>query len=214
MDTPRRTIENYIWTSNPFGLAKPPDWFLDQMFAYDPELRIFPSTFEPFYRVMRRVSSSQPWTKFIAHKPDTAIAVAHKLYPVMSVIPQTLLGFSWGRVLMELAERDQQRFANPDAVERRKQDIDDAREASTNRAIAGELDARNGDFYRAYKFISGERVSLAHSASDGIGGARSHRASPRSPRPRKAYRPTGGGAGAIWTGRGAGPQPKHGRISG
>lgn len=206
-EAPRRAIENFIWTSNPFGLATPPDWFLDQMFAYDPELRIFPSTFEPFYRIMRRTRASQPWTTFLAHKPDTAVAIAHKLWPVMSVLPQALAGFSWGRVLIEIAERDQQRFANADAVERRKQSFDDAAERSMNNAIEAEIDARSGDAYRAYKFLNGERVSLAHRTPDGVGGIRKIHGSSRKS-PRKAYRPSDAGAGAFFTGRGVVPRPK------
>lgn len=206
-DTPRRAIENFIWTSNPFGLATPPAWFLDQMFAYDPELRIFPSTFEPFYRIMRRTRQSQPWTTFLEHKPDTAIAVAHKLWPVMSVLPQAIAGFSWGRVLVEIAERDQQRFANPDAVERRKQEMDDEIARSTDRQIEAEIDARSGDAYRAYKYLNGERVSLAHRTPDGVGGIRKINGSSRKT-PRAAYRPAASGSGAFFTGRGVVPRPK------
>jgi hypothetical protein len=209
VDAPRRAIENYIWTSNPFGLAQPPDWFLDQMFAYDPELRIFPSMFEPFYRIMRKVHTAQPWTKFIAHKPDTAIAVAHKLWPVMSIIPQTILGFSWGRVLMEIAERDQQRFANPGAVADHLEGHEQGAIDRIDRDIASETDARSGDFFRAFQNLSGQRISMAYNAPDGVGSVKLINGPSRT-KPRRAYRPSGGvsSSRAFFTGRGVVPRSK------
>jgi hypothetical protein len=203
MDSPRRYVENYIWTSNPFGLAKPPDWFLDQMFAYDAELRIFPSMNEPVYRIMRQVRTAQPWTKFIAEKPDTAVAIAHRLHPVMSILPQTILGFSWGRVLLELAERDQSRIGSTQDVINHIEGREAQAEARIHSAQMNETDARAGDMYRAMKSISGESVSLAYRAPEGVGGIRRATSPSRKPL-RQAYRPSGSGAGAFFTGRGAG----------
>lgn len=196
----RRTTENYIYTPSPYALQKPAEWFLDELFAYDPELRIFASLDQPLYRIMRRTRNSQPWTVFLKDKPDTAIAIRFGLYPVTSVNPSALAGFSWARVLLDLQERDQWKFRNAGDVVRQVEGADDAREQRIITEQLSEVDARAGDMYRAYKNMNGERVSLAYRTPDGV-----TRQSPSARAPRRAYRPQGAGAGAFFTGRQRGP---------
>lgn len=192
---PTRAVENWIPTSNPFCLPEPPAWFKDELYAFDPELRIFPSTNEPVYRVMRTVRVMPPWTVFMQTKPDTAVAIAHRLTPVTSVLPQAVLGFSWARVLLHLAEHDQHQFDNAEAVTRQVEGFEERQERRIQVGQADEADARAIDFYRAYRGMDGSRVSLAHVKPEG---ARTRRVGRR-----KAYRPVGAGAGAFFTGRGA-----------
>ena len=204
----RRTVENHIPTVSPYCLPKPPAWFLDELFAYDSELRIFASTNEPLYRIMRHVRTSQPWTVFLKEKPDTAIAARFNLYPVTSVNPSALLGFSWGRVLLDLQERDQWNFENSAAVTRH---VEGFEERSEQRLITGQLDEadqRAIDMYRAYRGMNGERTSLAYRAPDGA------RTKNPSARPRPAYRPRNAGAGAFFTGRGLGAAALRDRPQG
>jgi len=190
-----RRTENYIPTVSPYSLPKPADWFLDELYAFDPALRIFPSLDQPLYRIMRVMTTSQPWTVFMDKKPDTAIAVRFNLYPVTSVNPSTLLGFSWGRVLLDLQERDQWRFKNAGAVTRQLEGHEVAAEQRLIAGQADEADMRSIDMYRAYQGMNGSRTSLAYATPDGA------RSKSLSGRPRRAYRPQNAGAGAFFTGR-------------
>lgn len=190
-----RRVENYIPTVSPYSLPKPADWFLDELFAFDPELRIFPSLDQPLYRIMRVMHTSQPWTVFMEKKPDTQIAIRFNLYPVTSVNPSTLLGFSWGRVLLDLQERDQWQFKNSRAVASHIEGAEDRAEASVIAGQIDEADMRSIDMYRAYQGMNGSRTSLAHRTPDGAVGKVL-----KGP-PRRAYRPQNAGAGAFFTGR-------------
>lgn len=201
-----RPVENFIYTPSPYALQKPPAWFLDELYAQDPQLRIFASLDQPLYRVMRVMTTSQPWTTFLKHKPDTAIAQRFNLYPVTSINPSVLLGFSWARVLLDLQERDQWRFRHAGVVAGR---IEGAEERTEQRVITGQMDEadqRAGDFYRAYQGMNGSRTSLAYRTPDGV------RSMSPSARPRRAYRPQGAGAGALFTGRQGRPIVQPGRL--
>lgn len=195
-----RPVENFIFTVSPFCLPQPPAWFLDELYAQDPMLRIFASLDQPLYRIMRVMTTSQPWTTFLEHKPDTGIAKRFGLYPVTSVNPSALLGFSWARVLLDLQERDQWKFRNAGVCMGR---IEGAEERAEQRLIASQMDEadqRAIDMYRAYRGMTGSRTSLAYRTPEGAGKGRS---SARGPT--RAYRPQGAGSGALFTGRGVEP---------
>lgn len=200
----RRRVENFIYTVSPYALQKPADWFLDELYAFDPQLRIFASLDQPLYRIMRVMTVSAPWQVAVKDKPDTQIAIRFGLYPVTSVNPSALAGFSWGRVLLDLQERDQWQFKDAAAVTRR---VEGAEDAAGQRIITGQLDEadmRSIDMYRAYKGMNGERTSLAYRTPDG---ARTS----SSARPRRAYRPQNAGTGAFFTGRQQGAVSSAGR---
>lgn len=195
-----RPVENFIYTPSPYALQKPPAWFLDELYAHDPQLRIFASLDQPLYRVMRVMTTSQPWTTFLEHKPDTAIAKRFNLYPVTSVNPSVLLGFSWARVLLDLQERDQWQFRNAGVVAGRIEGAEERAELRMIAAQSDEADQRAADFYRTIRGVTGSRTSLAFHTPDGV-----FRKSPSARAPRRAYRPQGAGAGAFFTGRQRGP---------
>lgn len=198
---PTRRIETWIPTANPFCLPKPPDWFLDELYAYDEMLRIFASVYEERYQIMRKTTTSPPWTRVIENKPDTAIAVHHKLWPVLRIIPFQSLGFSWARALLVVKEHDQQRFSSGMAVARHLE----AREERAAQVLAAtqadEADQRAADFYKTMRTLTGGRTSLAFRRPEGAGFGKMAR---RRPAPRRAYRPEGAGAGAMFVGRSAG----------
>lgn len=47
-------LKNYLWSENPFKLADPPDWWLQQLFDYDAQLVVFPSRHRMAYILARR----------------------------------------------------------------------------------------------------------------------------------------------------------------
>ena len=191
-------MKNFIPTTNPFGLAPPPDWFLAALFAYDPLLVIFPSLSVPVYRLARRTSTGRAQlNKIIRGIPDSEIYLAHRLWAWKSVEPQcdVMLNGGWGKLLTEIPEYDQQRFGSATAVADRADALDAQAEQGINRDIQTELDARNHDAYLLASARLGTRVSYGAKKPEGARLGRGTSA-------KRAYRPPNfGGGGAIFIGR-------------
>lgn len=154
-------MRNYIETTNPFGLAKPPDWFLRDLAAQDPELVIFPSMVQPFYRVARRTKRSPGivaiQTVMADKAADTRLLVAEKLVPVTDIYPKP----HWGPlILAELRARDIWAAGGADKACDRLEAQEAAREASLDRSMQDELDRRNTSAYFGLQSRQGERVFL------------------------------------------------------
>lgn len=188
-------MRNYIQTANPFSLATPPAWFLAQLYAYDSELVIFPSTCKPVFQMGRRGRNGGTLGKPNPALPDTFVFSAHGIWPWKQIIPQEI-GFGWGRILTELPEYDTQRFNNPgEQLDRIEQERDDALDAS----IADEADQRAAAMYRAAGLIEGTRVGFG-SRPEGAGYSKLPTAKKRAARSR-VYRPANSGEGAMFVGR-------------
>lgn len=191
-------MRNWIHTTNPFNLAKPPLWFLRRLHAYDTELVIFASTSEPVYRMGRRGRYGTGMLAALKGKPDTAIYVANRVWPWKSVLPETL-GGDWNRILLNIADYDTQdpRFADDpgaelDAAEERE-------EAAADRRIISDLDALNSESYRLMQLLTGSRVG-AGARPEGAGFKKLPTKSGRARR--SPYRPRNyQSAGAMFVGR-------------
>lgn len=182
---------NFLVTENPFSLATPPAWFLAALRAYDSALVIFPSVKEPLYRMGRYGRYGHGLLHALKNNPDTAIFVAHRIWPWKSILPAGL-GAQWQKILFDIPNYDTQRFGtDPGAA------LDEAEarlEAAEDRRIASDLDAMGGDTYRTMKLATGQRVGYGRSRTSSL-------ATKSGGRRRLPYRPTGAGAGAIFTGR-------------
>jgi hypothetical protein len=188
-------VQNWIPTTNPFGLAQPPAWFLTALAAYDPLLVIFASTSAPLYRLARRTQTGRAQlNKIIRGIPDSAVYLAHTLWAWKSVEPQvTALNNSWQKLLLEIPEYDTQRVGATAAADRLDH-FDALEEARINRDIQTELDARNHDAYVLASSRVGSRIGLSTKKPEGARGSRVSR--------RRAYRPLNfGGGSAIFIGR-------------
>lgn len=179
---------NYLHrVPNPWNLAPPPQWFLDEMRAYDAELVIFPSAEEACYRFARRAKVHPAVMQALKNRPDTKTYWEHRLVPVTS-LPQFE---PWSpRILFELAERDIQRVGGGDAAA----DILDAHEAQKEQAeritMSDTLDRISKDAYVDFTVDAGTRN--ARKTRGGIAA---------SAKPRRAvHRPTHwrGNSGAVF----------------
>ena len=186
---------NFLPTTNPFALATPPAWFLAALAAYDPALVIFPSTHQPLYRVGRRGRYGTGLLRGLAAAPDSAIYVAHRLWPWKSILPESL-GMTWARVLNDLPLFDTQRVDDPGAA----LDALEAEDAQAiQRAQEDEADQRAAAFYRTLGLVTGSRVGGGR-RPEGAGYRKLGPTKPRGRRPR-VYRPSGAGTGALFVGR-------------
>jgi len=183
---------NYLASGpNPFNLVGPPDWFLDQLAAYDDQLVIFPSQEEAVYRIARKHQGRSPRIfNFLAERPDTKQYVAHNLVPVTSVLPPPLV--QWGPVIInDLAEKDIQRVGGWKEAARLLEDREDTQERRLNANIRDDADHLARFAWKALKWRTGQTVDLGARKAEG---ARS-----RTPTRRRqfAYRPNAEGAG-FW----------------
>lgn len=151
---------NYLPLANRFNLATPPDSFLDDLAAYDPDLRIFPSQQEGVFRVGRVVPGHLPPVfHFMQDKPDTKVYVAHRLVPVTSIVPTPFV--QWGPVIIaDLAERDIQAVGGWEAASRLIEDREDNIEARGRRDTYDEAGVRARSAWRAIKWRSGQTIDL------------------------------------------------------
>lgn len=184
-------MANWIPTTNPFSLAEPPAWFLEALSAYDPLLVIFASTHQPVYRLARRTSTGRAQlNRVLKSYPDSEVFFAHKLWAWKSIEPMqiggTRYGMTWQKLLLEIPEYDQQRFANAGAVADRLDELDQQQEQTNDRRIEGDLDALNHDAYIVASAQAGSRTRA-----------------PRAGKKRQpVYRPPAfGGGSAIFVGR-------------
>lgn len=157
-------VRNYLkGLPNPFGLAEPPEHWLQKLATFDSQLVIFPSQRDPVYRLARRVVKSrqaQPAdVPGVENHPDTVIMCNNGLIAVTAVYP----GAVWDdRVFVKLAERDLWRMGGAKECIRRIEEAEAKQAEQTLRAQNDEGDAIGHDAYAAYKYRTGERVSLAH----------------------------------------------------
>jgi hypothetical protein len=162
------TPTNWIEGPNPYGMAKPPDYFLTDMAVFDAELVIFPSAEQPCYRLCRRVKRAAP-ISFVGKMRNKAgaredrfdhkVLVKAKLVPVISLQPFP----QWGpKILSDLALADVWRHGGADKAA----DTLDARDRQAERAtdiqIADEASARAHAAWSAYKWGSGQRLDLGN----------------------------------------------------
>lgn len=85
MGTPNR---GWIEDRNRFGLAKPPDYFLQRLLDYDNMLVVIPSRQQALYRLARRVQFTPGIGALavLSREADTAMMHTHGLVPVTTIV--------------------------------------------------------------------------------------------------------------------------------
>ncbi len=86
--------QNFVANGNPFGLSRPPAWWLEQMWHFDNQLVLFPSQEQPLFRLTRRSrraprmgATKLPHPLEAARpKPDTQLFMQYGVVPVCSSV--------------------------------------------------------------------------------------------------------------------------------
>lgn len=144
---------NYLETSNPFGLARPPAHFLAALHRFDADAVLFPSMQEPIYVFARRRRFCPGINRLLGHKPDLTFCQQHKLLGVTGILP----GPHWSPQLLEdLAKVDSYRTrrvevggqgeagnAMADALDR----LEAEKQLALDRQLVDECDARSASAY-------------------------------------------------------------------
>jgi hypothetical protein len=154
---------NFIVEENPFGLAAPPTWFLEEMWKFDPCLVIFPSKEEALYRLARRVEHGQAILTLVAdpakRRPDTTMFWKHRLVPVTSILPSPFV--HWSPILLkDLAERDIRRQGGYKKVADRLDAEDEEKRSISAASIEDGAMIRARASWREQKWTRGESLDL------------------------------------------------------
>lgn len=187
---------NYLQEENPFGLSAPPNWFLEDLWNYDPCLVIFPSKEEALFRLARRTEHGSPVTRLLAGRPDTAMFVKHRLVPITSILPSPMV--QWGPVLLkDLADRDLRRAGGYKRAARLLDQFDEDADTRWQRENAEGAEVRARASWRGQKWTNGEALDLG--ARKNQGARRSGRAVRHYPgRVDPRLRPAHSGDGAMF----------------
>lgn len=147
-------LGNYLSTSNPFGLAEPPMWFLKDLYEFDPALVIFPSLEDAAYCLARRVIHGAPLavTLLKDKHPNAAFCQTHRLLSITGILPIA----RWGPPLLaDLAQMDMWRSGGADkhvdALERLEEEKANKRDLLTT----DEADQRSISAWNALKLREG-----------------------------------------------------------
>lgn len=162
-------LRNWIADTNRFGLAKPPDWWLQRLNDFDDQLVVIPSRQEAVYRVARRRQHSPGigTLALIDNQRDTAMLARYGLVPVTTMIRYS---GAWDidSMLQKLRDRDtwalsggpgsgrtaQERGARvADAIEAHEASLEQKERARQRE----DLDYRSRDAWRSYQARTGQR---------------------------------------------------------
>jgi hypothetical protein len=139
-------MRNYIRTSNPFSIAAPPAWFLQQLYVFDPMLVLFASLESPCYQVARRLSQHR-YCKPSERHPDTTVFALHNLHPVGRLLPSPMT--KWGPVILEdLRAMDVDAVGGGDKAADILDGFDNAERARVDLECDNVLDWWSGDAWR------------------------------------------------------------------
>lgn len=157
---------NFLVEENPFGLAAPPTWFLEEMWKFDPNLVIFPSKEEALYRLARRVEHGAPILSVMKNRPDTMMFWKNRLVPVTSIMPSPFV--HWSPILLkDLAERDIRRQGGYKKVADRLDAEDEEKRSISRASIEDGAMIRARASWREQKWSHGEALDLGARRHEG-----------------------------------------------
>lgn len=162
MGSPARA---WIEDRNPFGLAKPPDWFLQRLLDHDNMLVILPSRQQPLYRLARRVQFTRGIGTLAVLDPqaDTAMMHTHKVVPVTTMVRYGATN-AWDAeaVIQKLKDRDIWEHGGAEKVTGLMEAVEAADDERKRREIRGNLRQRAKDGWRSLQARTGSRNKSAH----------------------------------------------------
>lgn len=159
MGAPVKTPANWLdKVANPFGLATPPLWWLQELYAFDCDLVLFPSQQSFHYRLCRKARRSQGILSALSTGTDAAICVNERLVPVTSLGGNVAFNSS---IMQFLADCDTARHGGWQEYHRKleAQEADAAKIQRKDREA--ENDARAHSSYRTYARRAGHSVALS-----------------------------------------------------
>lgn len=162
MGSPNRA---WIADRNPFGLAKPPDYFLQRLLDHDNMLVVLPSRQQPLYRLARRVQYTAGIgpQAVLNHEADTAMMHTHKVVPVTTIVRFGASNFWDGEaVVQKLKDRDIWAHGGSEKVSELMEAAERLDEERLKAGIRDNLRQRAKDGWNSLQARTGSRNKTAH----------------------------------------------------
>jgi len=173
---------NYLADRNSFDLPAPPQWWLDGMLSFDPDLVLIPSRFRPVHLLCHRVKYSRglaPLGIGGTIDPDTQMCIEYHVVPVTWIDCRNWTMGALTYMLDELRSRDtwpHDGAMTEDDLKRaafegetnasKLVDAEDARiEAKVNAENHDNIYHASGEAWRYRQHLKGERISSAGPAT-------------------------------------------------
>jgi hypothetical protein len=164
-------LGNYLRTENPFKLADPPAWWLQEVYDYDSQLVVFPSRHRMAFILARRRHFSNAMVeldyldkKLVAESAglDGDILAKHNLIYVRHLIGETTRRHG---LVQWLRDHDTVANGGGEKVAQRLEDAELDIEQQKRRTMISDIDHRARDAYRSYKARTGQRVGYGDKAA-------------------------------------------------
>ena len=156
-----RQLSNYVVDTNPFRLAGPPQYFLRQLWEFDPSLAVVPSRQGFYYRLAQRRPlqlSTQIVNDVLREQADTQMLASYGLVPVTTIV--ATVNWSNPVIFEELKRRAPWRMGGAQQYEKRLLD-QEHQEALDKRVKQDEdLTYLSKDAWRYYNKKAGLRSQL------------------------------------------------------
>lgn len=152
-------MTNWIGSPNPFSVAEPPTWWLQELLVFDDQLVVFPSQQVPYaYRLARRATRTTGFRlrRGLDPRPDSKMYAKLKLVPVLTILPVNGWDYS---LFQHLADRDIWRAGGAAKAADRLEQQDQAAETALNRRHEDDLDERVRRSLEHLKRRTGQRIS-------------------------------------------------------
>lgn len=161
---PTPSFGNYLETGNPFGLSRPPAFFLQAMRTQDAHLALFPSMEDCVYRLCRRVTVGPPPAVAMALRPDkhpdTAFMGSHRLMGITAIVPFP----RWGPMLLDdITQMDMWRCkGGSDGFCNALEKLEEEKAARQDALLIDEAGQRSNSAFEAMKLRQGSTVFLTN----------------------------------------------------
>lgn len=154
-------LGNFISDQNPFELRKPPFWWLQAIFDYDPDLVVVCSRMEAVYRLARKVRHAPGMDPrlLVDRSKDTAMLCHYNLVPALTMTPACDGSWNLG-ILEDLKSRDIWAHGGPDEFARKLEAQEKAAEKDVDDKIIDECYVRRRDMARSFKARTGQRTKM------------------------------------------------------
>lgn len=154
-------MQNYLADQNKFALAGPPDWFLRQLYTFDPSLVVVPSRQGFYYRLAqrRKLNLAIKFTQdLLWQESDTQMLASYGLVPVTTIL--ATVNWSNPYIFVELANRAPWRMGGADKVNAQIEAQEQKELLDKQAKISEHTDYLAKDSWKYYQKLIGIRSHL------------------------------------------------------
>jgi len=153
---------HWIADLNPFGLPKPPDWWLRYMIRFDADLFIMPSRKRAVYNLCRpaRLSPGIGPLAITDRDGDLTAMKQRNLVPSAVIVPSVSGQWTTGVFDVDLYNRDIWRHGGAEKFTKKLEDGEKEKGKKEDRLIVDECLVRRRDMARSFKARTGQRTKL------------------------------------------------------